>query len=166
MVRVYPAQSRILYPSYTILTIRVYSIMQSGFATHHVLVNISSLITIFHTKTQQDQHPNLIRLQRRAPLARRQGEARLYVHLLHAVVLLVKVGVHPRHVLHAHAVRHHLQRFELLLLDPLQQVLPVHVHGCLAVADQADAALHEGACEFRVSEGVLVTDFGISREVM
>jgi hypothetical protein len=30
-------------------------------------------------------------------------------------------------------------------LDPSQEVLPVLVHGCLAVADEADAALHERA---------------------
>jgi hypothetical protein len=83
--------------------------------------------------------------QRRAALARRSRKASLDVHLLHPIVLLVELLVHLGHVLHADAVGHHFQRVDFFLLELFQQAVPVHVDGRLAVADEADAALHEGA---------------------
>lgn len=42
-------------------------------------------------------------------------------------------------------MREHDVGVEFAVLDHFEQGLPVHVHGSLAVADEADAALHEGA---------------------
>ena len=39
----------------------------------------------------------------------------------------------------------HLERIDLALLDHLQERLPVQVDGRLAVTNEADTALHQGA---------------------
>jgi hypothetical protein len=66
-------------------------------------------------------------------------------HLLHAVLPLIESVVYSSQVLETHAVRDHLHGRDLLVLDHLEEGFPVLVHGRLAVADEADAALHEGA---------------------
>ena len=42
-------------------------------------------------------------------------------------------------------VREHEVRVERAILDLFEEFFPVHVDGGLAVADEADAALHKGA---------------------
>lgn len=59
--------------------------------------------------------------------------------------ILVEFPVQEIHLLDGDAVREHEVGVELAVLDRLEEGLPVHVHGGLAVADEADAALHEGA---------------------
>lgn len=89
--------------------------------------------------------PTSIPRKRGTPLARRSGEPGLGEDLLHAVLAAVEDGVDLVEVLEADAVGDHLQGVEVTGLDHGQQVVPVLVHGGLAVADQADAAFHEGA---------------------
>lgn len=84
-------------------------------------------------------------LERRALLRRRETEPGLDKDLLHVVLLLVEGVVHLIEVLEANAVGNHLHRCDLLILDHLEERFPVEVDGCLAVANEADAALHEGA---------------------
>jgi hypothetical protein len=85
-------------------------------------------------------------LERWAARTRRRGEASLAEDLLHAIILLVEIVVHLGHVLDADTVGNHLERVDLILLDLVEQVVPVHVHGSLAVADETDAALHQRTC--------------------
>lgn len=85
----------------------------------------------------------LVLLESWATLTCRLREASLYVDLLHAVILLVKVVIHLSHVLHTDTVSDHLERVNLILLDLVQQVVPVHVNRSLAVTDESDTALHQ-----------------------
>lgn len=84
-------------------------------------------------------------LQRRRPLRRRVREPRLHKHFLQVIRILVELLVQDIHLLDGDTVREHEVGVELAVLDHLQEGLPVHVHGGLAVADEADATLHEGA---------------------
>lgn len=59
--------------------------------------------------------------------------------------ILVELLVQDIHLLDGDTVREHEVGVELAVLDHLEEGLPVHVHGRLAVADEADASLHEGA---------------------
>ena len=86
----------------------------------------------------------LVLLEGRTALTSGLREASLYVNLLHAVILLVEIVVHLGHVLHTDTVSDHLERVNLVLLDLVQQVVPVHVNRSLAVANESDTALHQG----------------------
>jgi hypothetical protein len=83
-------------------------------------------------------------LEFRGSLARREAVLRLDKHLLHTVLLLVEGMVYGSQVLETHAVRDHLHGGDLLVLNHLEERFPVFVDRCLAVADKADTALHEG----------------------
>ena len=87
----------------------------------------------------------LVRFQRRRARRRRVREPRLHEYLLHVVAALVENLVHLVHLLDLAPVREHLVRVRLAVPDHLQQLLPVEVHGRLAVADEPDPALHERA---------------------
>lgn len=67
-------------------------------------------------------------------LARGSGEFRLNVDLLHAFHALVELHVHGIKFLQQHAMANHVQRLQLATLDHLEELLPVHVNGCLTVA--------------------------------
>merc|ERR1712113_25116 len=69
----------------------------------------------------------------------------LHEDLLHTVFLLVKLVVDLGQIFDAYAVRDHFQRVDFPFLDLLQKVFPVQVHGGLAVSNEADASLHDGA---------------------
>lgn len=70
---------------------------------------------------------------------------RLDEDLLQAVLVLVELVVDLIQVLETDAVRHHLQRIELALLDLLHELVPVLVDWSLTIANEADTTLHQRA---------------------
>ena len=76
------------------------------------------------------------------PLSGRIRELGLDKDLLHALHTLIVFRVNLVHLLHLDPVGDHVEGLELAGLDLLEQVFPVEMDGGLAVADEADAALH------------------------
>lgn len=113
----------------------------------HIIIYTSPLSSI-HTPSNVHnikRKETLVPRQLGAALARWRAEPRGGKHLLHAILLLLELVVDLVEVLERDAVADHLERVDLPVLDHLEERLPVEVHGCLAVADEADAALHERA---------------------
>jgi hypothetical protein len=110
-----------------------------------LLVSFITFKLFTHFHHEEVKRPRLEPLEFRASLARREAVLRLDEHLLHAILLLVEGVVHSSQILETHAVRNHLHGCDLLVLDHLEEGLPVFVDGRLAVTDEADAALHERA---------------------
>lgn len=80
-----------------------------------------------------------------AASCRRRREFRLNEDLLHAILLLVKLVIGLVNLRDIDAMRDHLERVNLATVDHLAELIPVLVDGGLAVADEADATLHQGA---------------------
>ena len=58
---------------------------------------------------------------------------------------LVEYVVNEVELLHQYTVAEHLQWIGLAVPDHLEELLPVEMDGCLAVAHEFNAALHQGA---------------------
>lgn len=87
----------------------------------------------------------LVSRKLRRPLRAREREPRLDKDLLHPVLVPLELVVHLVEVVERDAVRNHLQRVQRAAAHLFEEAAPILVHGGLAVADEADAALHEGA---------------------
>lgn len=70
---------------------------------------------------------------------------RLDKDLLHALVTSIKGLIDLRHILEAHAVRHHIEGVDLALLDELHEIFPVFLNGSLSIANETDTRLHQCA---------------------
>lgn len=117
---------------------------------HHValLLQTTAWLHLYSSLIHHHTLKPLFRLPHwRGAGAGRCREARLHVHLLHAVCLFVERIIALVKILDVDTVCDHLERVNLALLDTGEQVLPVEVDGCLAIADKADTALHERAWE-------------------
>jgi hypothetical protein len=88
---------------------------------------------------------HLVSSQLRTVRIFRKRKLRLYKHFLHAILARFKLGIDLVHILNPNSMRNHLQRIQLSRFQPVHQIVPVHVNGCLAVSDEFDAALHERA---------------------
>ena len=66
----------------------------------------------------------------------------MFVDLLSLLELVIDLV----QILDPDTMGHHLQRIDLAALNALEEVFPVEVDGCLAIADEADSTLHERAC--------------------
>lgn len=106
-----------------------------------VVVNIIKVVRKRHFITP----PLRVSLEGRAAGARGLRELGLDVHLLHAILLLLKHVVDLGKILHGDTVGNHLQGVNLALLNHLEKLLPVEVDGSLSVADEANTALHQRA---------------------
>ena len=112
----------------------------------HCNTTLSPTYNTMHALPLSHQFDNsLIRRQRWTALICRRRELGLSKHLLHAILLSLKLVVHLVEVLQAHTMRHHLQRVDLTLLYHLKQRLPVLVHGGLTITNKANATFHQGA---------------------
>lgn len=75
---------------------------------------------------------------------RRVGEFGLYEHLLDVVGSSGELLIQSVHFADVNAVAKHDARVQTAVLQHLEEFFPVEVDGSLAVADKADAALHDG----------------------
>lgn len=66
-------------------------------------------------------------------------------HLLDARLSLVEQIVDFLHISHVEAMGDHVQGLDFVGLNEFEEMIPVFVDGRLAITDQADAGLHEGA---------------------
>ena len=85
-----------------------------------------------------------IRRQLRSAFRRRIRKFSLDETLLYAISALVEFLVHNVDLGKIKAVTQHDTRIELALLKKFEQVLPVEVYRCLAVANKAHATFHQG----------------------
>ena len=76
-------------------------------------------------------------------------------------LLSSELVVDPVQLLELDAMRDHLQRINVTLLDQFEQLFPVHVHRPLSVADEADTMFHQRADAEVVSLRVLVGLLGV-----
>lgn len=63
--------------------------------------------------------------------------------LLQAVLVLVELVVDLVEIVELDAVRNHLQRVQLALLDLPQKFLPVLVDGRLSISNETNSTLHQ-----------------------
>ncbi|KAI6749977.1 hypothetical protein HG531_007242 [Fusarium graminearum] len=89
--------------------------------------------------------PHLISRESRRARVSGKRKLGLHKHLLHTILLLLKLVIHLVKILQPDAVRQHLSRIKLAPLDHLQKLIPVLVNGGLAIADEANSALHQGS---------------------
>ena len=75
----------------------------------------------------------------------RAAEFGLYKDFLDIVRSLIELLIQDIHFFYLDSVSEHLIDVDLILLNHLKKFLPVHMYRCLAVTDQADAALHQGS---------------------
>lgn len=66
-------------------------------------------------------------------------------HLLDSRLSLVEQIVDFLHISHVEAMGDHVQGLDFVGLDEFEEMIPVFVDWRLAITDQADAGLHEGA---------------------
>lgn len=103
-------------------------------------------ITIYNTSVTQNNHQSLlIPRQLRATLARRETPLGLHKHLLHAILLLLKLIIHLIQILQPDTVCDHIHWLNLFILDHLEQALPVQMHRRLPITNEPDTALHQRA---------------------